>query len=86
MKIKAGMSLNDSIRIMCAGHTGAASIVTMLMRDRPPSEAMEWMRVMDRQGIYGVDIWRGFTECGSESSVFFLALKSGTLAEKIKGG
>lgn len=67
-------SLNDAIRRVADGNTGAASVVAMLNRESPQN-IMEYLRVLDGRGLYGISVYDAFwAKCNGnvESFIRFL--------------
>ena len=55
-KLVPTTSLNDAIRRIAAGDTGAASVIAMLNRERPEN-VMSYLQALDSLEIYGHDIY-----------------------------
>jgi len=51
-KLLPTTSLDDAIRRIANGDTGAASVIAMLNRERPQN-IMSYLRSLDVKGIYG---------------------------------
>lgn len=71
MKLRAGTSLNDAIKRISAGHTGAASVIGLLVKEYP-DHALEYMHALDRLGVYGADVWTLYYDKCDASSLVFL--------------
>jgi hypothetical protein len=79
MKIQRTTSLNQAIRRLAAGDTGAASVLALILKERA-DQALAWMRLMDQHEIYGRDIWRCYSNCaGQDLAKFFAMLNDGSL-------
>lgn len=69
--------LNDAIKRMADGDTGAASVIAMINRERPQN-IMAYLNSLDRMKIYGHAIYDLYwTECSGnfEALVSKLSLK-----------
>ena len=73
-KILPTTPLNDAIRRLAEGHTGAASVIAMLNRERPEN-IMAYLRSMDDRAIYGHAIYNLFEkDCGGSIEKLIKAL------------
>ena len=76
MKLNTSTSLNDCIKRVAEGDSGAACVLALLTKDYSHS-AMGWIHALDSQEIYGKDIWIGFNNVCSHDIDMFLSLLSG---------
>lgn len=66
--------LNDAIKRIASGDTGAASVIAMLNRERPQN-IMEYLRALDFRGVYGNDVYSMFHKtCGGSLDNFIRAI------------
>ena len=73
MKIKPTTSLNDAVKTICAGHSGAATVVGHIVKEFP-SRALKWIRIMEEKDLSGRAIWTEFSRCGGDISIFLKEL------------
>ncbi len=61
------------------GDTGAATVLALLTKDYP-DHAIKWMHALDENGIYGRDVWVGYSDvCGKSAVLFMKCLTTGDL-------
>lgn len=73
-KILPATSLNDAIKRIAEGHTGAASVIAMLNRERPEN-IMAYLRSMDDREVYGQAVYNLFEkDCGGNIEKFIKVL------------
>ena len=64
--------------------TGGASIVGLIVKEFP-EKALGYLAMMDRQGIYGSDIYLAYNViCQADCIRFLTRLADGTLPDEIK--
>lgn len=73
-KLLPTTSLNDAIRRVADGNTGAASVIALLNRERSEN-IMEYLRSLDKKQIYGEKIYDLFyDECNANLERFIASL------------
>jgi hypothetical protein len=73
-KILPTTGLNDAIRRVAGGDTGAASVIAMLNRERPQN-IMSYLKSLDEKGVYGKAIYDMFYDtCHGNLEKFVSAL------------
>ena len=75
-KLVPTTSLNDAIKRIANGDTGAASVIAMLNSQRPQN-IMEYLRALDDKRVYGNAVYALFHEgCDGNLEQFIKALSS----------
>jgi hypothetical protein len=68
-KLLPTTNLNESIRRIACGDTGAASVIALLNRDSPQN-IMRYLHSLDDMGTYGKDVYKLWDSCGGNISAF----------------
>jgi hypothetical protein len=67
-------SLNDAIRRVAEGHTGAASVIAML-NSRRPQNVMAYLHSLDNKQVYGNAVYDMYwNDCGGNFDRFVIKL------------
>ena len=75
-KLLPSTPLNDAIRRIAEGHTGAASVIALLNRERPEN-IMSYLKAMDDRGLYGIAIYNLYEDdCKGNLEKFIFSLSS----------
>ena len=77
MRLNPTTSMDDAIKRIADGHSGAASVVALLVKEYPDN-AMDYMRALDRMGVYGASVWNAYQNtCDARIDAFLLSLSRG---------
>jgi hypothetical protein len=84
MKLNPTTSLNDAIKRIAEGNTGAASVLALIVKELP-DRAMTIFHSIDQQGIYGNDLWVAFsTLCRQDMRAMLVGIGDGSLQVALK--
>lgn len=61
MKLRPTTSLNDAIKRICDGDSGAATVISLLLKEYPDS-VLDWLHIMDAKGMYGSAVWKLYND------------------------
>jgi hypothetical protein len=75
MRIIPTTTLNDAIRRVADGNTGAASVIALLHRERPEN-VMAYLKSLDSKQIYGKAIYDLFYDRCNANLEQFVSLLS----------
>jgi hypothetical protein len=79
MRLSPTTSLNDCIKRIAEGDTGAATVLALIVKEFPDS-AIEWMHLMDKHELYGHKVWTSYRSCRQDIALFLESIKNGSIA------
>jgi hypothetical protein len=78
MRLTPTTSLNDCIKRIAEGDTGAATILALIVKEYP-SEALRWLHLLDKHGVYGRLIWTSYKHCGQDITMLLESIDNGSI-------